>query len=90
MNKTRDKMNQDKLDKLILSLIGEVLPFNKKNTSVDSGHSLTLDLGITSIGLMSLAFRIEEELDIDLMPYSDEYSQLQTVQELQTMIAGII
>lgn len=83
-------MNKKKIDKLIISLIGEVLPFNKKNAKIDSDQSLTLDLGITSIGLMSLAFRIEEELDIDLMPHSDEYSRLQTIEELQSLIGRIV
>ena len=83
-------MNQQELDKLIFNLIGEVLPFNRKNTVLNSGQSLTSDLGITSIGLMSLAFRLEEELDIDLMPHSDEYAELQTIQELQSMIARIV
>lgn len=83
-------MNKKKVDKIIINLIEEVLPYNMKNAKMESSHSLMLDLGITSIGLMSLAFRIEEELDVDLLEHSDEYAELETIEELQTFIHKIV
>jgi acyl carrier protein len=83
-------MNRKKIDKVVMNLIGEVLPYNVQSSKIETSHSLMLDLGITSIGLMSLAFRLEEELDIDLMEHSDEYAELQTIEELQTFLHQIL
>ena len=83
-------MNRKKIDKVVMNLIGEVLPYNVQSSKIETSHSLMLDLGITSIGLMSLAFRLEEELDIDLMEHSDEYAELETIEELQTFLHQIL
>jgi acyl carrier protein len=44
------------------------------------------DLGIDSIGLISLAFRLEEEFHIDLMESAEEVAKVQTIGDVQRLV----
>jgi acyl carrier protein len=67
-------------------LIREVLPRRLRNADLGEDQSLHGDLGIESLGLMSLAFRIEEEFAIDLMEHADRIAAVDTVRDLLRLV----
>lgn len=77
------------LDATIAQLIREVLPRRMLQVQMSDELSLREDLGIDSIGLMSLAFRLEEEFSIDLMEHTEEVTSVRTVGDVQRLIRRI-
>lgn len=77
------------LDPTIVLLIREVLPRRLHRTPLLESMSLRGDLGIDSIGLMSLAFRLEEEFRINLMEHTDEVANVQTIADVERLIHHI-
>jgi acyl carrier protein len=73
----------DKLEKIILSIITEVVPEKYERTKITKETHLWRELGLTSIGILSLAFRLQEVLGIDLDTLNIEInlSQLLTVND---------
>jgi acyl carrier protein len=74
------------IDKTLMQLIREVLPRTLQKIPLNESQSLRGDLGIDSIGFMSLAFRLEEEFGIDLMACAEEFTQVQSIEDLQNLI----
>jgi acyl carrier protein len=70
----------------IAHLIREVLPRRLHQIPLEESMSLRGDLGIDSIGLMSLAFRLEEEFHIDLMLSAEEVAKVQTIGDVQRLV----
>lgn len=70
-------------------LIREVLPRRFRNAALTEDQSLHVDLGIESLGLMSLAFRIEEEFAIDVMEHAQRIAAVDTVGDLLQLVAEL-
>jgi acyl carrier protein len=77
------------LDPTIARLICEVLPRRLQRTPLHESMSLRGDLGIDSLGLMSLAFRLEEEFEIDLMACAEEVANVQTIEDVQRLVQQV-
>lgn len=67
-------------------LIREVLPRRLHKLPLQGHLTLSGDLAIDSIGLMSLAFRIEEEFQIDLMAHADQVANVRTIDDVRAII----
>jgi acyl carrier protein len=79
------------IDSTLEGLVREVMPRRLHKLPLDGPRSLSGELGIDSIGLMSLALRIEEEFQIDLMQHADRFANVRTfgdVRELIDQLAG--
>jgi len=70
-------------------LIREVLPRHLRDVILVNDLSLHGQLGIDSLGLMSLAFRLEEEFGIDLMEHADRVSAVNTVGDVVRLVVDI-
>lgn len=70
-------------------LLREVVPRRLHKLQLDESMSLQGELGIDSIGLMSLAFRIEEEFQIDLMQQPDRVANVRTMGEVRDLIRDL-
>jgi acyl carrier protein len=70
-------------------LIREVLPRRMRDAVLSDDQSLHVDLGIESLSLMSLAFRIEEEFAIDLMEHAERIAAVNTVGDLRQLVAEL-
>lgn len=55
-----------KLDETIIALIAEAVPGKFKKTRITAGTHLQKELGLDSIGMLSLVFRFEEMFGIDI------------------------
>jgi acyl carrier protein len=82
------QMNEERSNN-VDRLIREVLPRRLRNAVLTQGQSLHADLGIDSLGLMSLAFRIEEEFAIDLMEHAQRVTAVDTVGDLLQLVAEL-
>lgn len=67
-------------------MVREVLPRNMQNVSLNENQLLQTDLGIGSIGLMSLAFQIEEDFNVDIMCYAEEFTKVHSIGDLQNYV----
>ena len=74
------------LNHTVINLVREVLPRRFLKASLEKDMALREDLGIDSIGLMSLAFRLEEEFNLDLMASAEEFTKVQTIEDLQKFV----
>jgi acyl carrier protein len=78
--------------RLVVDLIQEVLPWRSSRRDISDELSLADDLGIDSLGMVALAFRIAEELEIDL-DLDDETIDLvsiETVGDVHAAVAAIL
>lgn len=78
------------IEERIKGLLNEVVPHAKHEVLLDQGMSLRSDLGIDSIGLMSLAFRLEEEFSIDLTEHAEEVAMVESVGDVVRFIGKVI
>lgn len=74
------------LDKTLEALLREVMPRRLHKLALEEAQTLSGDLAIDSIGLMSLAFRIEEEFQVDLMQHTDEVAAVRTVGDVRGLV----
>jgi acyl carrier protein len=76
----------DPFEATVLRLLREVIPWQiaKKEISLDS--SLQHELGIDSLGKVSLAFRLEESCDLDLSAFADELADIRTVKDVLDVV----
>jgi acyl carrier protein len=58
--------------------------------AVGVDQDLRSDLGLESIVLMSIAFRLEKEFDVDVTQYGDEVAQLRTVAEIARFFHRVV
>ena len=68
------------------ALVREVIPRRFRDLPLDDAANMHNDLGIDSLGLMSLAFRVEEEFGIDVIVHAHELSTVFTVRELRHFV----
>jgi acyl carrier protein len=69
-------------DATVLRLLREVLPWQYAEKDVRPELSLQSDLGIESLGKVALAFRLEEELGVDISLFTGDIADIQTVADL--------
>ncbi|MCY1079441.1 acyl carrier protein [Archangium lansingense] len=74
------------VDVALERLLREVMPRRLHKIALKDSMSLNGELGIDSIGLMSLAFRIEEEFQIDLMEHADKVATIRTMGDVRNLI----
>ena len=70
-------------------LVREVMPRRLQSTSLNPAMLLRGDLGIDSFGLISLAFRLEEEFSLDLFGYADDVAAVQTIGDVVGLVQRI-
>lgn len=75
---------ENEIEQKILALLGEFIPHKKKLREITKETELKQELGVNSIGLLSLVFRVEEEFDVDLsqLDFGLELARLRTVGDL--------
>lgn len=71
----------EKLDEKILALIAEAVPKKYKKAGITKDMRLLADLGIDSLGLAALVFRLEEAygISVDDIDFGSGLSQIRTV-----------
>lgn len=69
-------------------LIREVMPRRLRDAAIADESLLHGELGIDSLGLMSLAFRVEEEFGIDVIAHAERVAGIFSVGELRRFVAG--
>jgi len=71
----------EKFDERILSLISEAVPKKYKKTGITKEMRLLTDLGIDSLGVAALLFRLEEiyGISVDQIDFAGGLGQLRTV-----------
>ena len=68
-------------------LIREVMQRRFRDLPLLDDRNMHLDLGIESLGLMSLAFRVEEEFGIDVLVQAERLETVFTVGDLRSFVA---
>lgn len=73
--------SDEKLDEKILSLIAEAVPKKYKKAGITKDQRLLADLGIDSLGIAALVFRLEEMygISLDEATLGSGLSQMRTV-----------
>ena len=82
----------DNFDEKILSLLSEAVPGKFKKTKITQEMHLQRDLGIDSLAIAALVFRLEEVFGIDLtdVDFGTSLSQMRTVSDAINMSKEII
>ena len=78
------------LDKTILKLVREVIPWQFAEKEIRPEMSLQTELGIDSLGKVAIAFRLEEEFGADLTQYSGGLEEIRTVNDLLTVARQLV
>lgn len=75
-------------DKAVHTIIASVLPPSATAAGIAPGMDLRSDLGLDSVGLMSIVFLLEEELGIDAFGQVQEFIDAQTVADIVQIVRG--
>lgn len=73
-------------EETVCSIIAGVLPPASAKGGVTPSMSLRGDLGIDSLGLMSLVFVLEEQTGIDAMSCLDRFIAAESVADVVTVV----
>ena len=75
---------ETEIEENILTLLSEFIPRKKKLREITEETELQRELGVNSIALLSLVFRVEEEFNVDLsqIDFGAELAKLRTVGDL--------
>lgn len=77
------------LEARVLRAVAQCVPRAFATREIGPAQRLKDDLGLDSLGLMSLAFRLEDELAVDLGPHSDALRALVSVDDLVRFVAAL-
>jgi Phosphopantetheine attachment site. len=82
----------EKFDEKILSLIAEAVPKKYKKTGITKDMRLLADLGIDSLGIAALVFRLEEMygISVDDIDFGAGLSQMRTVGDAIDMSRNLV
>lgn len=82
----------EKFDETILSLIAEAVPKKYKKAGITKDMRLLADLGIDSLGIAALVFRLEEQygISVDDIDFGASLSQMRTVGDAIDMSRKLI
>jgi acyl carrier protein len=73
---------EDKLDRRVLQLLREVLPWQSAKKELRPQMSLQSDLGIDSLSKVALAVRFQETFGVDLSVLADKFGDVRTVNDV--------
>ena len=79
-------------EKKILALIADAVPSRNRKVRITKEARLQRDLGIDSIGVAALVFRLEEAFGLDLAEIAGDVdvSKLRTVEDAVTLSRQIV
>jgi acyl carrier protein len=82
----------EKFDEKIISLIAEAVPKKYKKAGITKDMRLLADLGIDSLGITALVFRLEEMygISVDDVDFGAGLSQMRTVGDAIDMSRKLI
>ena len=82
----------EKFDEKIISLIAEAVPKKYKKAGITKDMRLLADLGIDSLGIAALVFRLEEMygISVDDIDFGAGLSQMRTVGDAIDMSRKLI
>lgn len=75
-------------DEDICRIIASVIPRSVAKAGVVPGTSLRTDLGIDSLGLMSIVFVLEEKLGVDAFSRVERFVRAEYVSDIITIVRG--
>ncbi len=78
-------MNDD-IATRVCKLIAKIIPKENKKNGVTPDMELRTQLGVDSIGLMSIVFGLEEGFDVDLYDYSSQFIAASSVSHIIDII----
>lgn len=79
----------DSLQETVLRLIREVVPWQFAKTALRPDTSLQGDLGIDSLGKLSIAFRLEEEFGLELSEHVSRLGDVRTVADVLQFVRQV-
>lgn len=82
----RERPGRDEIAEIATRLIAEMTA--RPAASLSDETRVFLDLGMTSINVLELLMRLEDELDIEFDSDSLEYAHLETIGSLTAFISG--
>jgi len=80
----------EQVEALIVRLLREVIPYQFAKKEIRPEMSLQQELGIDSLGKVALAFRLEEQLGVDLSEFSGNIHEIRTVQDMVAATRDLI
>jgi len=69
----------EEVESTVIKFLREVMPWRLARQEISQAMFLQKDLGIDSMGLVALAFRLEEEFGIDLSEFPVEVGKIRQV-----------
>lgn len=75
------------IDPRLLSLVEAAIPEAIRGVPIAPDSSLNADLGLDSLALVTLLFRLEQEFGIDLLSIGGDMAELRTVRHLSILTA---
>jgi acyl carrier protein len=86
----RNLLNKSKrIEDKITALVKEVVPPRHAKRAQITQDTVLADLGVDSLGKVSLAFRIEEVLGVDLTQFSGNIGEVRTVGDVVRLVREI-
>ena len=78
----------DQIETRVRSLLREVMPWQFAKKEITAEMHLQRDLGIDSMGLLALVFRLEEEFGINVEEFSMNAANIRKVEDLLVAVKG--
>ena len=78
----------DQIETRVRSLLREVMPSQFAKKEITAETQLQRDLGIDSMGLIALLFRLEEEFGINVEEFSRNAANIRKVEDLLVAVKG--
>jgi len=78
----------DQIETRVRSLLREVMPWQFAKKQITAEMQLQRDLGIDSMGLVALVFRLEEEFGINVEEFSMNAANIRKVEDLLVAVKG--
>jgi acyl carrier protein len=75
---------------LVVSLVEEVVPWQAGRRGIADSSSLAGELGIDSLGLVTLAFRIGEEFEIEIDEDDVDLAAIETVGDVKATVRRLL
>jgi acyl carrier protein len=69
-------------DEAICQLIGSTLPRSARKSGVTPAMNLRGDLGVDSVGLMSIVFVLEQKVGVDVFSHVQEFISAEHVSDI--------
>ena len=83
-------MSADRLKERIIAIIKEAVPSSFSRIPIQPSAHLRRDLGIDSLSLVSMVYRFEEELGVDLSEASVPLTEVRTVQDIIVVASELL